>query len=121
MHTTQNNFLIKAVNMLGALQKSGVLFKVVTSDGKEFGTLPYVRRSDVKKPRRQHGSISKHIDPVLRSMAEGDIAVISMPHDTDMTINEFQSRVSSRMCAIWGAGNGVCHRVEDSIEVLRVK
>lgn len=121
MQATTNTFLLKAVAMLGALERSGVLFKVITPDGNEYGTLPYMRELMNKKIRRKHGSISIHIDPHLNSMNQGDVAVIKMPHDADFSINDFQSRVSSRMCALWGSGNGTCHRNEDTIEVLRIK
>lgn len=121
MQATTNNFLLKAVAMLGALEKSGILFKVITPDGSEYGTLPHVRELMNKKVRRKHGSISVHIDPYLRRLKQGDIAVIEMPRNADFSINDFQSRVSSRMCALWGSGNGTCHRNENTIEVLRIK
>lgn len=121
MQATTNNFLLKAVAMLGALEKSGVLFKVVTSDGSEYGTLPHVRELMNKKVRRKHGSVSMHIDPYLRRLEQGDVAVIEMPSNADYSINDFQARVSSRMCSMWGAGNGTCHRNENTIEVLRIK
>lgn len=121
MQATNTNFLIKAVGILGAMEKSGVLFKVITADGTEYGNLPYKRELINTKIRRKYGSVSKHIDPHLAKLLPGDVAVIALPDPTDMTINDFQSRVSSRMCGLWGAGNGTCHISENTIQVMRIK
>lgn len=119
MHTASNTLFSKAINILGAMERSGVLFKVVMPDGTQFGNLP-VEIKEKRTSRVKRGTFSAYIDPYLAKLKVGDVAQITTP-DWMESISDFQSRVCSRAHAFFGTQGYATNTVENIIELMRLK
>lgn len=120
MHTaTSSNLFNKALSILGAMERTGVMFKVVMPDGTHFGNLPYEAK-EKNATRRKRGTFSEYIDPFLSTLDVGDSALIELP-DWMENMNDFQSRVCARAHAYFGTCGYTTQTVENIIEVMRLK
>ena len=119
MHTASNTLFSKAINILGAMERNGVLFKVVMPDGTHFGNLP-VEVKEKRTRRLKRGTYSTYIDPHLASLKVGDVAQITLP-DWMESISDFQSRVCSRAHAFFGSQGYATNTTENVITLMRLK
>lgn len=119
MHTTaQSGLFNKALSILGAMERTGVMFRVVMPDGTQFGNLPYEAKPKAERHRR--GTFSDYIDPFLAKLDIGDVAEIKLPEWME-DISAFQSRVCARAHSYFGSQGYATNTVENVIELMRLK
>ena len=99
----------------------GCKFKIITSDGDEFGTLEVVRPKPPagRGPRNYpYGSISKWFRPQLNfNLAVGEVCVVdSGEFEPDVV----RSGVCSELSAKWGKDTYTTAIVGNTVEILRV-
>lgn len=119
MHTASSNLFNKAISILGAMERTGVMFKVVMPDGTHFGNLPY-QAKEKNATRRKRGTFSEYIDPYLSVLDVGDSTLIQLPEWME-NMNDFQSRVCARAHTYFGSCGYTTQTVENIIEVMRLK
>lgn len=119
MHTASSNLFNKAISILGAMERTGVMFKVVMPDGTHFGNLPYEAK-EKNATRRKRGTFSDYVDPHLSALDIGDSTLIQLPEWME-SMNDFQSRVCARAHTYFGARGYTTQTVENIIEVMRLK
>jgi hypothetical protein len=109
----------QAIRLLTA---TGCKYKVITTDGQEFGELEIVR-APVKKKKvfgklYPFGAMHKHYYPHLVNLQVGDVACIPVaPFDN----NSLQSAVTGWASKTWGSGNYKTCVVNNEVQVLRVQ
>ena len=112
-------------NLVVMLEKSGAQYKIILSDGTEYGALEVqtkkvIKRSPSLLPR---GTLVKHYLPYVNKLDVGDVACIAVPKDTD--VESMRSSLSSWIHTNWGASAGttmvVKNNKQSEIQVLRLK
>ena len=120
MTEIQKQTLARAVNLLNALR---VDYKIIASDGSEFGTLEVVRKKTKTYTRRvTPGAYKSIIAPKLAFMDVGDVAqfpISDLAGIAGASPEGFRSALSAHSCLVWGNGN--CTTITDThIEILRL-
>jgi len=112
-------------NLVAMLDKAGAQYKIILSDGTEFGALEVqtkkvIKRSPSLLPR---GTLVNHYLPYVESLEVGDVACIPLPKNTD--VESMRSSLSSWIHTKWGKHSGTTMVLKSNkkaeIQVLRLK
>jgi len=101
------------------LANLGCKFKVITSEGTEYGDLV------VEQPKhsRPHNKVLPHVDykTIINNLKTGDVVEIDCPEE--ITINSVQSSISGYSNKVYGIGAIVTARRKGTrvLEILRVE
>jgi hypothetical protein len=109
--------LNKALSILDAL---GAKYKVVASDGAEFGVLKLaVEPTHAKKGEKYGwGVMTQYVRPHLEHMDIGSVAVIPS-HDV-IEPRDVMASTAKLMGKLYGSGSYICGITPVGVEVLRV-
>jgi len=112
-------------NLVAMLDKAGAQYKIILSDGTEFGALEVqtkkvIKRSPSLLPR---GTLINHYLPYVESLEVGDVACIPLPKNTDA--DSMRSSLSSWIHTTWGKQSATTMVLKSNkkseIQVLRLK
>jgi hypothetical protein len=112
-------------NLVAMLDKAGAQYKIILSDGTEFGALEVqtkkvIKRSPSLLPR---GTLVNHYLPYIESLEVGDVACIPLPKSMDA--ESMRSSLSSWIHNKWGASSGTTmvtkRNKQIEVQVLRLK
>jgi hypothetical protein len=116
MKDIQLKELQRAVKFIDAL---GCLYKIITPDGDEFGTLEAKLPRDRKRSplRYAYGEIAKFYKPQLNLQAEiGDVQEIAIGK---FSAEDIRSGMCSLLTREWGKDTYTTSITDTSVEVLR--
>lgn len=101
------------------LEATGVGYKVVTPDGKEYGKLTVVTpKKRIINTDREYGAIRKYYDRFVQYDAEvGD--VFEIPMTKEFTAEEIRSGVCAKLSTRWGKGTYTTAIAGDKVQILR--
>lgn len=121
MKDVQKQAAMKAIALLNA---SGAQYKVIFTDGTEFGDLevkPVKNRTRVQ--RVPHGTMTKIYKEKLDAAQVNDVVEFSFSEVDAMQIprKSFRSAASAYASTTWGNGSYVSLVKDDTFEILRVK
>ena len=109
-------------NLVAMLDKASAKYKIILSDGAEFGELEVQTKKVMKRrsPLLPRGSLSNHYVPYISSLEVGD--VVSIPVDK-FDAESVRSSVTSWIHSHWGAqaGSTMVNKQTKQLEVLRLK
>ena len=114
---------VRAVALTRALQyldSIGAKYKVIASDGSEYGELQVIEPRSSRAPLRYpRGTIREYIRPQMGGMAIGD--VIKIPAD-QFGLETVQGSATSFASQYWGNGTVITRKdaILGVVEVLRV-
>lgn len=106
--------LERAINTLTALQCQ---FKVITTDGQEFGQLLVVTPPKIK--RRPVGVTDKQLP--IDDMQIGDVRIFKPDEKWFKNMEELRTSLSKHLWRKFGSGCAIVEAYEDHVEVLRIK
>ena len=119
MNTTQKTALQRAIALLVA---AGVEYKVIDSEGNEYGTLEVKRK--VVQPERKYKFKKTGIDyrPFYKSHVEGlsvgEVAVLRADNNVDL--KNLRAAAATFAIKLYGKANVITAVNDDSVEILRV-
>lgn len=101
------------------LEATGSSYKVITSDGTQYGKLEVVQPKKRQiNTEREYGAIRKYYDRFVKYDANvGD--VFEIPVSKDFKAEEIRSGVCAKLSTRWGKGTYTTAIVEDSVQILR--
>ena len=109
-------------NLITMLNKAGAQYKIILSDGTEFGELQVQAKKEMKRrssllPR---GTLIKHYVPYVSNLQVGEVTEIPV---SGFDAESVRSSLSSWIHQNWGgqAGSTMINRTTGNIEVLRLK
>lgn len=111
--------LERAINMLKAV---GAQYKIIASDGQEFGELEAVVPKQRKRKvyLRPVGELHAYYSPFIVNVQPGETVQIPFgPYDAE----DVRGPITAWCCSHWGKGNymTVVNREKRCVEVLRAK
>lgn len=110
--------LARTFNVLEALTRTGVKYRIEMPDGQSFGNIEMPKvQAKPRKVYRPFGSVNAAIMPFLKAMDVGDVREIPVPKD--FSAAEFQSAVCARATELWGKETYTTASSKDVVEVLR--
>ena len=104
----------RAVNILTALK---CRFKVITTDGQEFGEL--LVQKPKRATRRPRGLVSDYFP--VDNMQVGDVLTFKPDNKWFKTVEDTYKALSKHMWRKFGTGSCLIEAHADHIEVLRIK
>ena len=113
--SVKDKSLAHALKILDALNCQ---YKVIASDGNEYGQLQ-IAPLRKRKPSNKYkwGERSAYVRPHLKSLAIGDVAVIPPAH---FGLTDLQSTVTSVAHQLWGPSSYSSSITGGSVELLRI-
>jgi hypothetical protein len=109
----------QAIRLLNA---TGCKYKVIATDGQEFGELEIVRAPAKKKKQfgklYPYGAMHKHYHPYLASLQVGDVACVPI---TPFDANSLQSSITGWASKHWGPKTYKTCVSNNEVQVLRVE
>lgn len=113
--------VLTAVNILEGL---GADYKIIMPDGAEFGGLKIAPAEPPKKKRastldgRKYGELTAYFRPLIEAAKPGDI--IDVPYAT-YTARALARCLTAWTCTHWGKGSVITARLDDRLEIMRIK
>ena len=101
------------------LEATGSSFRVITSDGTQYGKLEVVQPKKRNiNPDREYGAIRKYYDRFVKYDASvGD--VFEIPITKEFTSEEIRSGVCAKLSTRWGKGTYTTAIAGDKVQILR--
>lgn len=115
MKELQQKELLKIIKFLDAI---GCKYKIITTDGQEFGELSVVEKKLLKRQlKRPYGDLSSFYKPKINlEIKIGDVQEIDCGNHnpTDM-----RSSICSYLGKVWGKGTYATCTKNNTVEILR--
>ena len=114
MHELQLQQIAKFIKLMDAL---GCVYKIITPDGKEFGSL-LVQTQKKKKGRYPRGELRNfYRKQINQNVAIGEIQIIDPgPYPLEM----IRGGIGSMLTGTWGPGSYVTSIKNKCVELLRI-
>ena len=119
MNTTQKTALQRAITLLVA---AGVEYKVIDSEGNEYGTLEVKRKA--QQPERKYKFKKTGIDyrPFYKSQMDrlnvGEVAILRAEGNVDL--KNLRATAATYAIKLYGKENVISAVNDDCVEILRV-
>jgi len=115
MHELQLQQLVKLIKLMDAL---GCVYKIITPDGKEFGSLQVQTTPQRRKGRYPRGELRNfYRKQINQNAAIGEIQIIEPgPYPIEM----IRGGVGSMLNGTWGPGSYVTSIKNKCVELLRI-
>lgn len=108
-----------AVKLLNA---TGVKYKIIDHDGKEYGTLEVAQpkiQIRKRKSHREYGSMSSHFKDYIASLKVGDVAAIPLGQFAKEK-EALRGAVAAYCNTHWGLGSYKSCITDKYVEILRI-
>ena len=117
--TIQKQAAEKAIALLNA---SGAQYKVIFSDGTEYGELEAVQKKRTRNVTIPYGTLQPLYKPYIDEMQVGSVIQLSIAEAEALggTATSLRSAASAYASKLWGNGTYISTITDKHVEILRI-